>query len=210
MKTILLIRHSEPIKDRTLPTAELPLSERGYRKAQELFSLKTFHSVQAVYTSPYRRATSTAEKLCAHFVVDERLRERELGNPNTLNEAFWSRQYEDCNYKNDGGESLSETKERMTAVICGILSTMQDGDTVAVISHAAAICAYLLNWCTIEVIDKQKKLRKITYQGSIVVDGSVAAPSAFVLEFENERLSGIKYLEKEGSCHCWISTKAKC
>lgn len=98
MKTILLIRHSEPIKDRTMPTAELPLSERGYRKAQELFSLKTFHSVQAVYTSPYRRATSTAEKLRVHFYMDERLRERELGNPNTLNEAFWSRQYEDYNY----------------------------------------------------------------------------------------------------------------
>ena len=95
---------------------------------------------------------------------------------------------------------MSETKERMTAVICGILSTMQDGDTVAVISHAAAICAYLLNWCTIEVIDKQKKRRKITYQGTIVVNGSIAAPSAFVLAFENERLSRMKYLDKEDSC----------
>lgn len=201
MKTILLIRHSEPIKDRTMPTAELPLSERGSRKAQELFSLKTFHSVQAVYTSSYRRATSTAEKLRAHFYMDERLRERELGNPNTLNEAFWSRQYEDYNYKNDGGESLNETKERMTAVMCEIVSTMQDGDTVAVVSHAAAICAYLLNWCTIEVMDTQKKLRKITYQGSIVVNGSIAAPSAFVLEFENEHLSRLKYLDREDSCN---------
>ena len=201
MKTILLIRHSEPIKDRTMPTVELPLSERGSRKAQGLFSLKTFHSVQAVYTSPYRRATSTAEKLRAHFYMDERLRERELGNPNTLNEAFWSRQYEDYNYKNDGGESLNETKERMTAVMCEILSTMQDGDTVAVVSHAAAICAYLLNWCTIEVMDTQKKLRKITYQGAIVVNGSIAAPSAFVLEFENEHLSRLKYLDREDSCN---------
>ena len=201
MKTILLIRHSEPIKDRTMPTAELPLSARGSRKAQELFSLKTFHSVQAVYTSPYRRATSTAEKLRAHFYMDERLRERELGNPNTLNEAFWSRQYEDYNYKNGGGESLNETKERMTAVMCEILSTMQDGDTVAVVSHAAAICAYLLNWCTIEVMDTQKKLRKITYQGAIVVNGSIAAPSAFVLEFENEHLSRLKYLDREDSCN---------
>ena len=201
MKTILLIRHSEPIKDRTMPTAELPLSERGSRKAQELFSLKTFHSVQAVYTSSYRRATSTAEKLRAHFYMDERLRERELGNPDTLNEAFWSRQYEDYNYKNDGGESLNETKERMTAVMCEIVSTMQDGDTVAVVSHAAAICAYLLNWCTIEVMDTQKKLRKITYQGAIVVNGSIAAPSAFVLEFENEHLSRLKYLDREDSCN---------
>ena len=50
MKTIILIRHSEPIKDRTIPTAELPLSEQGHIKAQELFSLDVFRSVEAVYT----------------------------------------------------------------------------------------------------------------------------------------------------------------
>lgn len=32
MKTILLIRHSEPIRDRTMPTAMLPLSERGMKR----------------------------------------------------------------------------------------------------------------------------------------------------------------------------------
>ena len=39
MKTVILVRHSEPIKDRTMPTEELPLSEQGHIKAQELFSL---------------------------------------------------------------------------------------------------------------------------------------------------------------------------
>lgn len=197
MKTILLIRHSEPVKERTVPTAELPLSGQGHRKAQELFSLEVFRSVQAVYTSPYRQAAGTAEKLGMDFHVDERLRERELGNPDTLHAAFWGRQYQDHNYKNAGGESLNDARERMSAAIYEILSTMQDGDTAAVISHAAAICGFLLNWCTIEVVDEQKKLRKIRYQGEIVVDGSIAAPSAFVLGFENGRLCGIKYLAKE-------------
>ena len=197
MKTIILIRHSEPIKDRTMPTAELPLSEQGHMRARELFSLDFFRSVEAVYTSPYRRAYSTAEKLRERLHVDVRLRERELGNPDTLNAAFWKRQYEDHDYKNVDGESLNDTKERMTAAIDEIFSTMQDGETVAIVSHAAAICAFLLNWCTIEVIDEQKKLRKITYQGSVVMNGVIATPSAFVLQFDNEQLCRIKYIDQE-------------
>ena len=194
MKTIILIRHSEPIKDRTMPTAELPLSEQGHLRARELFSLDVFRSVDAVYSSPYRRAYSTAEKLHKPLNVDARLRERELGNPDTLNAAFWNRQYEDHDYKNDGGESLNDVRERMTSAIHEIMAAMQDGDTVAVISHAAAICAFLLNWCAIEVTNQQKKLRKITFQGTVVMNGSIATPSAFVLAFEDAQLRSITYI----------------
>ena len=119
----------------------------------------------------------------------------------TLNAEFWNRQYEDHNYKNVDGESLNDTKERMTSAINEIISAMQDGNTVAIISHAAAICAFLLNWCTIEVMDVQKKLRKITYQGDVVMNGIIATPSAFVLEFENEQLCRIKYIDKQASCN---------
>ena len=38
-----------------MPTALLPLSERGILRAQELFSLDIFRSVNAVYSSPYQR-----------------------------------------------------------------------------------------------------------------------------------------------------------
>ena len=197
MKTVILIRHSEPIKDRTIPTEALPLSEQGHIKVQELFSLDIFRSVEAVYTSPYRRAYNTAEKFNKHLIVDDRLRERELGNPETLNAKFWNRQYEDHDYKNADGESLNDTKKRMTSAINEIVSSIQDGHTVAIVSHAAAICAYLLNWCSIEVIDEQKKLRKITHNRSVVMNGKIATPSAFILEFENEQLCEIKYVDKE-------------
>lgn len=184
-----------------MPTEELPLSEQGQMKAQKLFSLDVFRSVEAVYTSPYRRAYSTAEKLSERLHVDARFRERELGNPNTLNGEFWHRQYEDHNYKNVDGESLNDTKERMTSAINEIVSTMQDGSTVAIISHATAICAVLLNWCAVEVVDEQKKLRKITHQGTVVLNGSIATPSAFVLEFENEQLYRIRYIDEKNYCN---------
>ena len=90
MKTILLIRHSEPIRDRIVPTAMLPLSERGYEKAREL-----------------REGAMT----------DDRLRERELGDLQTLDAAFWGRQYADHAYKNKNGESLNDAGKRMTAAL---------------------------------------------------------------------------------------------
>ena len=201
MKTIILVRHSEPIKDRTIPTEELPLSEQGHIKAQELFSLDIFRSVEAVYTSPYRRAYSTAEKLNKRLIVDDRFRERELGNTDTLNSEFWKRQYEDHNYKNVNGESLNDTKARMTSAINEIISRMEEGNTAAIVSHAAAICAYLLNWCSIEVVDEQKKLRKITHKGAVVMNGKITTPSAFVLEFDNEQLCRIRYVDKENYCN---------
>ncbi len=197
MKTILLIRHSEPIQERTTPTEALPLSEQGHRKARELFALDIFRAVKTVYTSPYRRAYSTAEKLSAHCTPDRRFREREIGNPDTLRADFWSRQYQNHDSKNTNGESLNDVKERMTAAIDEVIASMQDGSTVAIVSHAAAICAFLLNWCAIEVIDSQKKIRKIMHNGAVVMNGAIATPSAFMLEFEHERLRKITYVDKE-------------
>lgn len=88
MKTVILIRHSEPIKERTMPTELLPLSAAGHIKARKLFALDIFRTVEAVYTSPYKRAYSTAEELSDNVIVDDRLRERELGDPLTLTEDF--------------------------------------------------------------------------------------------------------------------------
>lgn len=171
MKTILLIRHSEPIRDRIVPTAMLPLSERGHEKARELFRRDVFRTVDAVYTSPYRRAWDTARELCEGAVTDDRLRERELGDLQTLDAAFWGRQYADHAYKNKNGESLNDAGKRMTAALREIMAATPEGGTAAVVSHAAAICAFLLNWCSIEVVDEQKKVRKIQHSGAVVLDG---------------------------------------
>ncbi len=190
MKTILLIRHSEPIKDRSLPTAQLPLSAHGIIKAQALFSRSIFRGVRAVYSSPYQRAYSTARILRRCVRIDDRLRERDLGNSETLNAEFWARQYADHDYKNTGGESLNDTRERMTLAMHEILSATPE-------ENAAAICAYLLNWCAVEVIDEQTKKRKIEHNGFVVLNGKIETPSAFILHFEKGALRKIRFLDTE-------------
>lgn len=195
MKTVILLRHSEPIADRTMPTELIPLSERGYVKAHKFFSLDIFRRVGTVYSSPYKRAYSTAEVLCRHITVDSRLRERELGDPEALSPNFWSRQYEDHNYKNAGGESLNEVKCRMTEAVGEIVSSIKEGGTVAVVSHAAAICALLLNWCTVEVTDEKKKIREIRHGADVVLCGKISTPCAFLLGFDEDLLQSIEYID---------------
>lgn len=59
----------------------------------------------------------------------------------------------------------------MTAALREIMAATLEGGTAAVVSHAAAICAFLLNWCSIEVVDEQKKVRKIQHSETVVLDG---------------------------------------
>lgn len=111
--------------------------------------------------------------------------------------GFWEHQYENHDYKNSDGESLNDTRERMTLAVGEILSSMRDGETAAVVTHAAAICAFLLNECSIEVVNASEKIRKIVHHGNTVLNGKIAAPSAFILNFENDHLCSINYLGTE-------------
>lgn len=191
MKTIFLIRHSEPQKNIGLPTELIPLSPHGERLAAELCSRDEFRDISRVYASPYRRAYDTAKHFGKEVTADTRLRERELGDRTTLNAEFWARQYADRTFKNKDGESFDEVNMRMTACINDILSDLCDGEKAAVVSHAAAICAYLMNFCTIRVLDAEHKLRELTHSGKVILSGSIDTPSCFALRFDCGSLCGI-------------------
>lgn len=177
MKTVILMRHSKPQKNAGLPNEQIPLSEEGIRLATELLSLPVFGEVRHLWSSPYRRALETAEVSGLPIRTDPRLRERDLGDPATLNAEFWGRQYRDHCFKNIGGESLKDAQLRMSAVMDELLCSMGDGETAVVVSHAAAICAYLLNFCSITVTNEEKKLRRISFDGQTVLDGAIALPA---------------------------------
>lgn len=198
MKTLYLIRHSQPEKNTDLPTEKIPLSLIGHRKAEQLFSNCIFSHVSHVYSSPFLRAFQTAEKLRKPILIDERLQERALGNPDTSDESFWLHQYTDHDFRNEGGESMNETGKRMEAALSDILVSIADGDTAAVITHAAAICAYLMKYCTVEVTDVQLKKRRITFRNKVILDGIIDTPSVFVLRFENDILHDIFYKDITG------------
>ena len=189
------MRHSQPQKNRNLPNEDIPLSQSGVRLARELFATPVFSNIVYAYSSPYRRALDTAAILGLPVKTDTRLIERQLGDKTTLNELFWAKQYTDPDYKNRDGESLREVGARMNSFMECLLSRMTDGETSVVVSHAAAICAYLMGFCTITVLDAAQKTRKITFRDHIVLSGQIKTPSAFILEFSGNRYIKISYTE---------------
>lgn len=195
MKTIILMRHSSPEKGLNVPNEEIPLSEDGVTLAKKIFEFPLFDSVQYLWASPYRRAYDTAKQLELPVRTDSRLRERQLGDSALLNSEFWGRQYREHDFKNPGGESLNDVRLRMTNFMAELLQSMHEGETAVVVSHAAAICSYLLNFCSITVVNEEKKFRHITHGTQTVLNGSIATPSAFALSFDDGTLIELSYLQ---------------
>lgn len=194
MKTIYLFRHSAPDRQSTAANSQIPLTADGKAAAKRFWNKIRPSEAVAVYSSPYRRAYETAEAISKSIITDARLAERETGEQGTFTIQAWARQYTDCDFANTGGESFRTVRTRMTAAISDILTQTKDGTAAAVVSHAAAICAYLQQYCTTTVTDADKKLRRITFSGATVLDGPISTPSCFVLRFEDGVLKEIKYI----------------
>ncbi len=194
MKTIILVRHSEAQKLKDIPMDQLPLTPRGEYLAQRLFLQDAFQKIDFVYSSPYKRAYDTARLLGRRVIADQRLIERILGDKTEQSEVLWEKQYLDPDFKTPNGESLNDVKERMTSFINESLGKMNENETAVVVSHAAAICAYLLNFCTITVTDAKEKSREFSFHKTVIHSGKLKTPSAFILEWDNGNLINLRYL----------------
>ena len=147
MKTIILVRHSEPQRTASIPNDKIPLSEAGRILAKTFFAQKIFENPQCVYSSPYLRAIETASCLSEKFVVDERLKERALGDLESLDATFWAKQYENLDFKNRNGESMNETACRMDSCIGEVFSKRNSSDIwnvsqTAIVTWAKIILRY--------------------------------------------------------------------
>ena len=191
MKRIFLMRHSIPEK-RDMPNEQIPLSEEG--KALALSKSNVLSNVDRCFSSPYRRAVETAELIVDHPFIVEELHERTIGD---AKEDFWLKQYEDYDFHNPGGESLNQVRTRMKMAVDSIVCQMEEGETALVVSHATAICAYLLSYCEIEVKDAANKARKISFHGKEILNGRFQPADGFEILFENDIFSDIRVMGRE-------------
>ena len=126
---LLLIRHAEPSEDargRCYGRLDVGLSPHGREQAGELARALAGTRLEAVYSSPRRRAVETAAALDPSSVVDERLRELDFGE-------FEGRTYDEIaashpevyrrwmetptEVRFPGGESYSELRRRVLAAV---------------------------------------------------------------------------------------------
>ena len=194
MKRIYLFRHSNPDKNSTLQDEYIPLSQEGKDLAKQLIDKLLVTSPLKVFSSPYIRAKQTAEAFSVDVITDARLIERKVGNKDTFTKALWAKQYTDMDAKNDNGESFRMVQWRMSEFMNALLAEMNEGESAFVVSHAAAICAYLQQYCSVQVTDVDTKRRCVFFRNTPVLDGKIKTPSCFVLTFDKELVS-VSYID---------------
>ena len=196
MTTIYLVRHAKSERnfkdDRTRP-----LTADGTLDADAAAEFMNSVHIDAVYSSSYLRAISTAKYIAANngtiINVDNRLNERKVGNLTNydINELHHM-QAKDFDFKLKGGESLNETKKRMIEAMKSILM-FETGNRVALISHSTALTCLLSAWCE----------EGYNYDGDIIlsfndetlVDGKWDAPSVYKVIFDGMNVKSIEYLD---------------
>jgi broad specificity phosphatase PhoE len=173
-------RHAERL-DLELRDADVPLSDTGRQQAdavgQFIVGLAGDRLPELVVTSPYRRAAETAEHAMAAWhghsepVIDERLRERDLGAFDRLTwrgiEAEYAQEAQRRNhvgkfyYQPPSGESWCDVTLRVRSLLQD-LREGYEGRRVWLFTHQAVIMAFryvLENLTEQELLDVDKRER---------------------------------------------------
>lgn len=199
MTTIYLLRHSQPFRKllgeynvnevEQIRNEKNPLSVDGERLALEMSKKEELNNIDAIYSSHYVRAMSTAKYISENnkikLNVDKRLGERKFGvmNMSELPSTYFEDQFRDWDYKLENGESANEVMLRMNNVIKDILNNKDKN--IAVVSHGTAISVMLKTWCDIK-LNEETKLIEIYFNGKLVFDGNWNCPELFKLEFDDD------------------------
>lgn len=148
MTTIYLLRHAQSQPDRDVPDSDWPLSVRGRQQALDLVPVLSRLEIEAIYSSPYRRALETVKPFARHseigIVVHESLREQETrltgGEPDFR--ANIRQMWADFHSTPTSGEPAISCQTRVVAAISEIGGLCSD-KTVLVSSHGNAIALFL-------------------------------------------------------------------
>lgn len=142
MTTIYFVRHAEPnYENHDDRTREL--SPKGMRDRKLVTKFLSDKQVDAVLSSPYKRAVDTvsefAESRNLAIRIMEDFRERRIDSEWIEDFSSFSRaQWEDFDYKLSDGECLREVQERNIRALNCVLKEYQDR-TIAVGSHGTVL-----------------------------------------------------------------------
>jgi alpha-ribazole phosphatase len=155
---LLLVRHaqtSEETRGRVHGRLDAGLSPDGRRQARALARELRATALDAVYTSPSRRAVETATPIAAAHelapVADERLREIDFGDLEGRRFEDIERSHPDlyrewmttpARVRFPAGESYRDLRRRALAAM-GALRERHPGGTIAVVTHAGVVRALL-------------------------------------------------------------------
>lgn len=186
------------VKDNNQLNAErIPLSVSGEKIAEDLSKNKELVNIDSVYSSNYVRAVSTAKYISMEnnciINIDERLNERKIGQLSNIDMAEFNHlQLRDGDFKLNGGESLNQTKKRMTDCIKNILM-FESGNRVVVVTHNVALTCLLSAWC-----DEGRNYDNdiiLTYNDDSIIDGKCEVPMLFKVVFDGMSVINVERID---------------
>ena len=150
MPIIYFIRHAEPNYEEK-NDYKRGLVEIGKKAAMKLTETFSDLEIEEFYSSPFLRAVQTIQPL-----ADSKKKKIKLMNdfcerksagyhiPELDFKGYAQRQWEDFNYKYEGGECLMDVQRRYTLGVQKILRGAFDHEEVYVVGcHITGLCAYL-------------------------------------------------------------------
>ena len=155
MLRLILIRHGETERNSEARLqggkSDIPWSEKGRKQAHSVGLALQGEKLEAIYSSPLKRALDTAQAISVHHHLkvqtDDALAEIDMGVIDGFNLAevkesqtdFWERwRQEDYSVALPGGESLLQVQQRAWGAVQGIIMRHREG-SVAVVSHGISL-----------------------------------------------------------------------
>ena len=153
MTTVYLIRHSMkmrgPVNGQFAVFDRMqPLSAEGEARAKKLLDMEELRHADYAVASTMSRSLATIRYLLeadnVPYAIDDRLRELDFGvKPEGMPmDEFMGRKWQEPDAVPEGGESVTQCRERMEAAILETVREHQ-GERILIGSHGAAIGAYL-------------------------------------------------------------------
>lgn len=200
---IYLIRHAETIdengirntsEDSQMINEKEILSVQGEDQAKKLSENIELQNLDVIWSSNYTRAKATAKYIAyknnLQYNLDERLRERKLGNIEDLSKFMDNKATKDPSreqlafpkFKTRDGESANDTNKRMNEFISEILEKYNE-KRIAVISHGGTIKFYLLSHC------KLNERLNLEYKGKEL---AITSPCLLKMTFRKNELVNLE------------------
>lgn len=142
MTTVYFVRHCQ--SDHSVHDDRIrPLTPKGLEDSRRVTEFLRDKPIEAVLSSPYRRAMDTVRDFAdtRGFSIEavEDFRERAVGDRWVEDfMAFVKRHWENRDYREPGGESLRQVQARNLAALGEVLKRYQ-GKTIAVGTHGTAL-----------------------------------------------------------------------
>ena len=177
MTKIYFVRHAQPEHawedDRTRP-----LTGEGKKDSAIVFEFLKDKHIDAFYSSPYKRSMDTIADSADFFgkdiITDEDLREREKGE-NGNDHGMFQKRWDDHDYHEEGGESISMVQKRNMRALTEILRDNIDKEVV-VGTHGTALST-ILNFydksfgCDdfLRIVDRMPYVIELDFEGDELV-----------------------------------------